>query len=147
MGYSEALTAAGCNVLDFQEFGSYQGDWLAFVEYKGEKGIVTGCYGSCSGCDSFQAEFDYGSDNEFYTENGKFYKSFYADPEEEVTESEYNESKEKYNKRLADFGQSYLSGGLYNRAHYESLLEKLDPEDYFDQETKEQIDWVLSKTF
>jgi hypothetical protein len=55
--YKGALAAAGAQVLAFEEFGSWQGDWLAFVEYKGEKGWVQGSYGTCSGCDAFYAEF------------------------------------------------------------------------------------------
>lgn len=53
MPYRSALEAAGYVVLDFAEFGSYQGDWLAHTT----QGIVHGFYGSCSGCDSFEAEF------------------------------------------------------------------------------------------
>ena len=57
MGYKEALEAAGAEVMAFEEFGSYQGDWWAKVRYKGELGWVQGSYGSCSGCDAFEAEF------------------------------------------------------------------------------------------
>lgn len=146
MGYSEALEAAGCKVLDFEEFGSYQGDWLAFVEYNGEKGIVEGSYGSCSGCDAFHAEFDYG-DNP--TErNGKYYKTEYCfDDEDEVSKEEYDRLLLEQKTKLSDFGRGYLSGGLYGKPHYQSALEKLDPEDYFDQEKKEQYEWVLCKDF
>lgn len=57
-GYVRALEAAGVKVLAFEEFGSYQGDWWARVE----GGFVTGSYGSCSGCDAFEAEFGWNSD-------------------------------------------------------------------------------------
>lgn len=60
MGYREALEAAGATVLEFEEFGSYQGDWLALVEFKGQCGFVKGAYGSCSGCDAFEDEIGYG---------------------------------------------------------------------------------------
>jgi hypothetical protein len=62
-GYREALVAAGADVIDFNEFGSYQGDWWALVRYRGEVGWIHGSYGSCSGCDSFEAEFGF-SDRE-----------------------------------------------------------------------------------
>jgi hypothetical protein len=121
MGYSEALEAAGAKIIAFQEFGSYQGnwfafvelalpwrhsksefgsyqgDWFAFVEYQGKRGWVQGSYGSCSGCDAFQSEFDYGS-------NGcreHWYK----------TEDDCNDCKlalADYDKRLTEFGASYL---------------------------------------
>lgn len=62
MSYESALEAAGATVHEFKEFGSYQGDWWAKVTHNGQTGWVQGSYGSCSGCDAFQAEFDYGND-------------------------------------------------------------------------------------
>ena len=57
-GYESALWATGVKVLAFAEFGSYQGNWWAHVEFpNGERYFIEGSYGSCSGCDSFQAEF------------------------------------------------------------------------------------------
>jgi hypothetical protein len=57
--YHWVLEEAGAKVFAFQDFGSYQGDWLAKVEYKGKQGWIRDCYGSCSGCDSFEAESRY----------------------------------------------------------------------------------------
>lgn len=57
MGYKESLEAAGAKVIDFQDFGDYQGTWLAAVKYKNKLLIIEGSYGSCSGCDSFQGAF------------------------------------------------------------------------------------------
>lgn len=57
MGYREALEAAGAIVLAYEEFGSWQGDWLAKVEYNGKIGWIHDYFGSCSGCDAFEAEF------------------------------------------------------------------------------------------
>lgn len=83
MSYSAALEAAGAKVLAWQSFRSYQGDWWAKVEYRGNTGWVTGSYGSCSHCDAFQGEVGY---------------SYYKD----------EESEEDYTRRLADFGKQYL---------------------------------------
>lgn len=58
--YEGSLKMAGAEVHAFQEFGDYQGTWWAKVTYKGKTGWISGSYGSCSGCDAFQAEFDYG---------------------------------------------------------------------------------------
>jgi len=57
MSYEQAMEAAGATVHQYESFGSYQGDWWAHVTYNGTTGFVTGSYGSCSGCDAFQAEF------------------------------------------------------------------------------------------
>ena len=79
MSYECALKAAGCNVVEIEYFGSYQGDWYAAVEIDGEKGVVTGSHGTCSHCDAFESEFGYDA-----------YES------------------DDYSQRLADFGKTYL---------------------------------------
>lgn len=61
MGYESALIAAGADIKVFKEFGSYQGDWFAILN---NGNVVHGAYGSCSGCDAFQAEFDYDDKDE-----------------------------------------------------------------------------------
>lgn len=144
MGYSEALEKAGCKVLNFNEFGSYQGTWLAFVEYNGEKGIVEGSYGSCSGCDSFQAEFDYY--DEPVEKDGKYFKSHWND-DEEITKDEYDKLNKQAEQKLADFGKSYLSGGLYDRTHYQNKLSNLKPDDWFDDEQKEECEWAINQNW
>jgi len=82
--YHESLVAAGAVVLEFEEFGSYQGDWLAVVDYNGKRGLVWGSYGSCDHCDAFEAEFDWDADG-----------------------------APDYSERLAAFGKSYLDAPLY----------------------------------
>ena len=64
MSYQRALEAAGARIIAFEEFGSYQGTWVARVEYGGETGWVIGSYGSCSGCDAFEAEFGWSDPDE-----------------------------------------------------------------------------------
>lgn len=79
-GYDKALTAAGVKVLDREEFGSYQGEWWAQVQFpNGEIYYVTGYYGSCSGCDAFAGEFGV-----------------------------FDDEKPDYLHRLKDFGRDYL---------------------------------------
>ena len=70
MSYQEAIEAAGVKVLAFESFGSYQGDWFAKVD----GGYVWGTYGSCTGCDAFEAEFGWGDPTiEALAEFGKGY--------------------------------------------------------------------------
>lgn len=47
----------------YKEFGSYQGDWLMVTTDGEEYQIYKGGYGSCSGCDSYEAEFGYSMDD------------------------------------------------------------------------------------
>lgn len=63
MSYQKCIELAGAEILKFKYFGSYQGDWWAKVKYEGQIGWVHGSYGSCSGCDAFEAEFGW-NDNE-----------------------------------------------------------------------------------
>lgn len=56
MGYRQALEAAGAEIEEYKEFGSYQGTWFAVLT---NGNIVEGAYGSCSGCDAFESEFGY----------------------------------------------------------------------------------------
>jgi hypothetical protein len=132
MGYYSALEAAGAKVLEFKEFGSYQGTWLAILD---TGLIVEGNYGSCSGCDSFQAEFDYGTD---YTErDGKFY----SDYNEEITEDEYNKGLAAQEKKLADFGRSYVDSART----YNEIYEKYKADAKWDYESEEIVTWLQEK--
>ncbi len=53
-----AMEKAGATIIASCHFGSYQGTAWFLVKYNGEYGWVSLNYGSCSGCDSFQAEFE-----------------------------------------------------------------------------------------
>lgn len=147
MGYKESLEAAEAVVLNYEEFGSYQGDWLAFVEYKGERGIIMGSYGSCSECDAFEAEFGYSGEPE--ERDGKFYKSRYD--YEECTEEEYKESVRAYKERFVEFGRSYLEASgrpdLIGREYFERMLSELKEDDWFDKEKKEYCEWALNQNW
>jgi hypothetical protein len=101
MGYGEALETAGAKVLLFKEFGSYQGDWWAKVQYNGREGWINGSYGSCSGCDSFQAEF--GCESHLCGED-EYYDPFYNDDgfRENCTVCQ------NLKKKLKSFGEGYL---------------------------------------
>lgn len=77
MSYFESLKAAGAEVLAYQSFGDWQGTWIAKVEHKGQTGFVVGAYGSCSGCDAFEAEFGWGEyDQDHLAEFGRKYLEF-----------------------------------------------------------------------
>lgn len=52
--YDEALKRLGYEILAWEVFGSWQGDYAAIVEKDDRLGFVVIGYGSCSGCDSLQ---------------------------------------------------------------------------------------------
>lgn len=136
MGYSEALEKAGAKVIDFRETGDYQGTWGAVVEYKDKKALVIGSYGSCSGCDAFQAEF--GWDDEPQEREGKYFRHW----NDEITKDEYDSGVAIYNQRLATFGESYLQT-LLDKADIENRLKGFNDKDWFDEQEKELFIWAL----
>lgn len=97
-GYQQALEAAGAKVLQFEQFGSYQGEWFALVEFNGERGWVNGWYGSCSGCDAFEGEFGWSDD-----------EGCEAHRYRRVAEcANCDAAKADWHRRLVDFGATYL---------------------------------------
>jgi hypothetical protein len=54
--YREVATFNGQRPLFYQEFGSYQGEWVLFALGDEDYVIYRDWYGSCSGCDSLQAD-------------------------------------------------------------------------------------------
>lgn len=131
MSYCQALEAAGAEVLEFKEFGSYQGNWWAKVTYGGETGWIEGSYGSCSGCDAFESEFGYGTDS--CAEHRWVY-------DDKITSScaDCADEKQKFEARLADFGKVYL-GTMFT--HDEALTEAGRYADW-DSEAEEMLAWI-----
>lgn len=129
-GYSGALQAAGAVVLEFRAFGSYQGDWYALVDYKGERGWIRGCYGSCSHCDAFESEFGWSSDDG-------------CDEHPYSSHSDCADCKAKadeYQTRLASFGRSYCDG----LQSADTICAELDERGEWDSESEEAARWIRS---
>lgn len=58
--YGEMLAkVTGKRLIAYNEFGSYQGDWVATLDAGNSIELWKGYYGSCSGCDWLQAERDW----------------------------------------------------------------------------------------
>ncbi len=131
MSYELALEEAGAKVLEFKSFGSYQGDWWAKVEYNGEIGWIAGSYGSCSGCDAFEAEFGYGS--EHCDEHRWTYVEVVTD-----SCSECIEERNHFKKKLASFGKVYLDT-LYT--HKEAIKEAGRYSDW-DSDAHDMVQWI-----
>lgn len=129
MGYREALEAAGATVHQFKEFGSYQGDWWALVTTpSGARGWIRGGYGSCSGCDAFQSEFDSG------TKECEEHR--YGSTDRNCVECANLQAQ--YQARLAKFGEGYLDGFM-SQAEAES---KASQHLQWDQEAQPMLDFI-----
>ncbi len=128
--YQTALEAAGAKVLAYESFGSYQGDWLALVEYNGKTGYVSGSYGSCSGCDSFQAEFGY--DSEQQCDEHRYMGPSPADCQDCTS------LKLDYDRRLKAFGEGYLD--IFESK--DNLVKKFTENSKWDMDAQEVLDWL-----
>lgn len=53
----------GHELIYFEKYGSYQGEWLMVSFLDDEYYIWKGWYGSCSGCDAYEAEFSWREDS------------------------------------------------------------------------------------
>ena len=129
MGYKECLEMAGAKIVDYEQFGSYQGDWIAVVEYKGRKGFIKDYYGSCSGCDAYESEFGYS-----YHECGddNYYSPHYSGYKENCNICQTEKQK------AINFGKRYLE----NILSYEEILENVSKDIDWDLEAQEMIDFV-----
>lgn len=95
--YHWCLEQAGATVHAFQSFGSYQGDWFAKVTYEGKTGWIHDYYGSCSGCDSFEAETGYSNRTpedwkQFASDFGKKYLNDLLTYDDVLAKARENES-------------------------------------------------------
>lgn len=134
MSYQTALEAAGAKVKIFREFGDYQGTWLAFLE---DGRVVEGAYGSCSGCDAFDAEFSYGSEDGC---DDHRYNSVEICPD-------CISFRESYQAKLADFGASYLQSAATYKEKLAEYQNRFDSGNYFSEEQQQILTWLKSLTF
>ena len=140
-GYHLALKAAGAEVIDTHYAGSYQGTWGSIVIYNGKKGLVTGSYGSCSGCDAFQAEFDdYCYNAISYDAEKNTYTKDWGDTI--CTKEEFDIQVATEHQRLSDFGQRYLHI-IQDKFDVENQLANTSKDDWWDVERRELLNWAL----
>lgn len=104
-GYAEALKAAGAEVLGFEMAGDYQGSWVALLRVGGGLKALTGYYGSCSGCDAYQAEF--GFDSHVVVDHGG--AETWHEPEDPDRFVAGCAQCEGWRQKLAAFGAMYLA--------------------------------------
>lgn len=129
MSYKLSLEKAGAVVLTFKEFGSYQGDWWAKVHVDNNTFWVNGCYGSCSGCDAFQAEFEYSYDR---CEKHKY------DSKNSASCEDCEKLRIEEDKKLADFGKQYLD----NKYTQEEAENKASEHIKWDMEAEEVVKFL-----
>lgn len=133
MSYDVAMKAAGAKVIEYKQFGSYQGDWWALVEFKGHRGWVHASYGSCSGCDAFEAEM--GWDSHSHSDND------YVSVTDISSWRNDCETCLGYRKKMVAFGADYLNS-MMTQAEAESYLEKTIEEWDWQDQGKEALAFI-----
>jgi hypothetical protein len=129
MSYRESLEAAGAVVHHFKEFGSYQGDWWAKVVLEGREGWINGSYGSCSGCDSFKAEF--GWDDEPQCADHRYGP--------EAKDCQLCAAMAKvYQIKLAQFGKRYTDNVMTQEAAEKEAAANLE----WDSDAADMFEWI-----
>lgn len=131
MGYEGALEAAGAVVLEFKNFGSYQENWYALVNFEGNRGFVSGSYGSCSGCDAFESELV-----ELYEQCDEHK---YVDVSEVKNCAPCRRARENYQVQFKAFGGRYLEGGLLT---LEEAVKRASENLEWDCDAQEMVGWV-----
>jgi hypothetical protein len=145
MGYGEALQAAGARLIDYRAFGDYQGSWWAKVAWRGQIGFVHGAFGSCSGCDAFEAEF---GDREAHAHGfarmadvAELARRRASDPQVELAAATLeNRCLDclALADRLACFGENYLDGLMTA----EAAIAAVTPNVEWDHDASEVVAWL-----
>lgn len=117
MGYRDALVAAGAEVIAFHEEDDWQGRWAAIVHQDGEDLAILGHFGSCSGCDAYQAEFEYSC---------PWCDEHYCDAQENCPDCAA--AVEQHATKLAEFGRGYVECAMPVAEAIANLDEDFDGE-------------------
>lgn len=136
MSYAQAMEAAGATVHDYARFGSYQGDWLADVTFDGGRGIIAGSYGSCSGCDAFEATFGYNDSDDGCSEHS------YEKRDDCVACTAQGDA---YFEKLRDFGIAYLDR-VMNEDELARYRAEMVEQSGWDSDAPAIIDWLDAHT-
>lgn len=124
--YKDALEAAGFTVHAYEQFGSYQGDWLAKVTApNGREGYIRDYYGSCCGCDALEADIGY--------ENSHCEKHEYH-------QYDCEDCKSVERKNLGEFGKKYIAEVLTKEEALAEASKNID----WDSDAKVMVDWINS---
>lgn len=117
--HQEIMERQGFEILDWEAFGSYQGDYAAIVKKDNKVGFIVIGYGSCSGCDALEAVKEYAPEEVYYNEY-----DFDDEEDNELYESKmetYKERLKEYHKELQEYADD-----LNDRVEYGSYEELKD---------------------
>lgn len=133
--YIRTLQYCGATVYESKKFGSYQGDWWAFVEYNDERFFVHGTFGSCPVCDSFQSETDssFFYDDPFDVLNGKEVYNDYG-----IRRTLTDDEKIELSGIIKMIGHRYLDDPLT----YDQAIKIASVDLDWDEDAQDMVDFI-----
>lgn len=137
--YDGVLEFSGAEILSWARFGSYQGDWCAKVKFKDEEFWLHGYFGSCSVCDSLQAEIEWFPNS--YEDYKFWYNSnWHEDPDlSDVHEDLFVKQAEEHIQSVKDFGLRLLNNC---REEWESLYKQAKEQSEWDSEGDDMVKFL-----
>lgn len=119
--HQDLFERQGFEILDWESFGSFQGDHAAIVKKDGKVGFIVVGYGSCSGCDALQALEPYDMYEPVHSE----YDFEDEDDDNLYTEklAQYKEHLKKYQHDLQEYADELTSNVQYGT--YEELKARI----------------------
>lgn len=133
MSYLETFERAGAEILANQEFGDWQGTGLTKVNYKGKVGWIEYAYGSCSGCDAYEAELGYCWDEACDAHRYSF--------DQDCDDCQVR--AEDYRRAQVAFALPYLET-LYSQDEIEAAYAKRKTKYTWDGEAERMYDFVVA---
>lgn len=103
--HENILERQGFEILGWETFGDYSGDYAAIVKKDGRVGFTVIGYGSCGGCDDLEALIDN-------------YGVYSSGDDEEDSSSEFQNDLHEYHKALQEYADQ-----LEKEVHYGSYEE------------------------
>lgn len=121
ISHQDILKREGFDIISFEEFGYYQGDYASIVAKDGKIGLAVIGYGSCGGCDALldiKENTSYAPDEEDFKNNPK---------EAEESLKKYKEDLAESQELLQDYANSISNNVRYGT--YEELKNHITGED------------------
>ena len=129
-GYQGALLLAGAEVLAFECFGSYQGDWLAKVRINGQIRWVHDYFGSCSYCDAF--EHDLGGKFEHSCADNRYHNPVYRGFTSGCAQCQ------KAKEAIGEFGKRYLEDAV----EFDEVRSQVVKNAEWDMDAQKMVTWL-----
>lgn len=136
--YAQALEVCGASVYEHKRFGSYQGDWIAYVKFNDSKFFVHGTFGSCSVCDHFESEMSHSKWDVYSIAEALNGEDTYIWWEESSPRPLTETEKTELRGEVRTIGQRYLDDPLT----YEQMIEQASRYIDWDADAEAMVEFI-----